>query len=358
MSDIESLKGSIPLYSPKYLQGIDALYFQVKINYDDYTLFYNNVLLSGTLENDDNFSMCSYDYTKQYTFFTYRSEGSSPIQLCRIGFKNLNQKDYLESILIQMDSMALNVYGYKESYSLALDLIRSLGLQPLSTKVSRVDLNTYVTDHDFTYLDFNLFSTKQSKNGKITSSLSSRDKLETFYLGSRDSKSIHLRIYNKLVELYNMSKSDYSLSSNKQMIIDMRFAEKYHTSVDYKHLWNVEFELKRELLKRYNIDSVDDLFLKINDLHYDICTNHIRLLEREKDIINNSRIDSSLVWNDITNNYKVFVDEIKPIDKNKLKVYKKDNIWLLNRLNEYLLENPLADEEMISNINSLRASLV
>lgn len=344
--------------SPKFIPGIDALYFYVKVDYDNYITFYNNILLKGVLENDENLNLISYDYSKQWTFFTYNinieSEGLCPDirPIFKIGFKNLNTKDNLDSILIQLDSSMMNLLGYKKAVDISLSYLREITLEPITTKVSRVDLNTYCKGYNFETLTPELFATKARKSGTIQP-ISNNGVLETFYMGARSSDSVFMRIYNKSKELAALSSTNYSSSIFKSLLIESKFKAKYgeKTSIN-DNLWNVEFEVKRGTLRRYKIHTLYDLFENIDSLHNDIVTGTYRMLKRTKDEINNSRIETADIWKGITDNFKIFH---KPtiIDKEKLKVYKKDTQWLKNRMIEFIEEPKNIDSPMLEDIKAL-----
>lgn len=337
---------SIPLNdSAKFVSGIDALYFYAKVDYNDYSEFYNNFLLKGHLEEVENLEKTSFDYTKQFTYFTYYvdifadSEGLCPTMkpLVRIGFKNLNTKDNLDSIYLQMDSATMNYFGYSKSVEMVLDYLRFLSLEPRGTKASRVDLNTYVLGHNFEYLTSEYFSTKARKSGTVQPMFNS-GKLETFYMGTRSTDSVFMRIYNKNKQLSQLLLSDYGSSVFKELLLESRFSVKYGQKVDIRNnLWNVEFEVKRGTLRRYNIDTVEQLFVNLDSIHNDIVNNTFRMLERKKDQKNNQRIKTASIWKNIQNEYRVFNTPI-PIQKEKLKVYKKDRTWMINRMIEFVEE--------------------
>lgn len=333
----------IPEGSAKSISGIDALYFYVKVDYEHYTSFYHNFLLKGKISNLDNIILNSSDYSKQFTYYTYNinisSKGYSPniLPLCRIGFKNLNQKDNLDSIVVQMDSSMMNYLGYKTAVDLVLNFIRLISLDPISTKVSRIDLNTYVTGHNFEYVNYDLFSTRSRISGTIQP-ICKDGVIETFYMGSRSTDSVFMRIYNKSKELAALGKKDFISSVFKKLLIENRFKSKYGDLVEIgSNLWNIEFEVKRGTLRRYNIHTIEDFFNNVDSLHYDIVNNNFRMLTKSKNKINNSRIETSDIWKTITKEYHVFNEPVK-IDKEKLKVYKKDELWIRNRMTEFIDE--------------------
>lgn len=348
--------------SPKFLAGLDSLYFFLEVNLEDYTTFYNNILLKDILLNDDKLEMLSHDYSKQWTVYEYSSDfigyDDSEIKdfspCFRILFKNLNTRDNNHSILIQMDSFFMNYFGYFEAYNYVLDFVNSLGIRILNSHVNRVDLNTYVLDHNFEYLDYSLFSTRISKSAKERD-FYRNGKLETFYLGSRLSKTLFLRIYNKHIEL---NKKEDKTSFLKKSLIKYKFLQKYPLlKSDFKTLWNVEFECKREFLKSYNIDTVEQLLSALNGLHLDIMTKRIRLLERVKDVNNNNRIPTANIWNSIALNYKVLKEDIKPVERLPQKPYFKDFNWLLNRINEYLDNSSNENDKMYQYVYEISKNL-
>lgn len=322
--------------------GLDALYFYIKINFLDYTDFYLNHLLKGHLEGD-NFVLLNKDYNSQFTYFkhlgqikknniNFSNEGLSPMQeICRIGFKNLNQRDNLDSIIIQMNSNAIQQMNIDDIVFYFTELLQSFGLMPQKFQLSRVDLNTYVFDYSFDWLSFDYFSTKSKK---VQPKYNGYD-LETFYLGSREN-GLFLRIYDKIKQLNSL---DYSEGNIKEYLISLKYISKYKTIPNYTSLWNVEIELRREQLRLYKIDTLDDLNKNVNSLFKIILSKSIRLLQEGKKMSSNdNRIPTHSVWNHIINEYDYNGSPILELDKEKIKEYKRDKTWLKNRLVEFLEE--------------------
>lgn len=323
--------------------GIDALYFYIKVNSLDYSDFYFKNLLKGNLESD-NFILTSRDYKSQFTYFNHfgemekekkednGNEGVCPIQqICRIGFKNLNEKDNLDSIVVQMNSNILQQFKIKDIEKYFTNLLNSFGLVPLKFQLSRVDLNTYIFDFPLDWVKYEFFSSKLKKNKPHNNGVC----LETFELGSR-SNSMFLRIYDKIKQLRTI---DYEQSNIKEHLIALKYISKYAKIPDYQHLWNIELELRREQLKLYKIDTLQDLDNNVNSLFVAIFSKTIRLLWKEKNMEkNDNRIPSHSVWSHIINNYNYNGFPVVELEKEKLKEYKKDLSWLKNRLVEFLEE--------------------
>lgn len=357
MSRNEAIKKAPSQKDYESVCGVDALYFYIKVDKVDYTDFYINHLLNHHIEGE-NFVLLSPDYKKQFTYFQHLGEieknknnnfpkGFSPLQeICRIGFKNLNSKDNLESILIQMSSTALQQMSIDDIIVYFTKLLNSLGLAPLKFQISRVDLNTYVFDFPFTWLSYDYFSTKAKKvepkyNGY---------ELETFYLGSRNN-GMFLRIYNKTKQLLTLP---YNESLLKEHLIHLKYLKKYLTIPEYKHLWNIEVELRREQLKLYKIDTLEDFNNKVNSLFKIIMNKTFRLLEEKKSMTqNDNRINTHTVWEHIISDYDYNDNLSVEIDKEKLKEYKRDVKWLKNRIEEFLQEPLNQDLSIRKEVNYL-----
>jgi hypothetical protein len=321
--------------------GVDALYYHLKINFQHYTQFYNTCFLNNTSQMGC-FTRTSENWLRQYAFFELKCPNDN-ITIARIGFKNLNTRDNLDSIMVQMDTFYMNTKGVLQSYYDVVEHIEGLGLQVGRSKVSRIDLNTYVYGYDFSYLEYFYFSTLIRSNTKIYNG--AKDKLETIYLGSRTSGAPYMRIYNKWAEL--MAKDE---DQKKQSLIRYKFLKQYDMHLDMdKPLWNVEFELKREFLKSYSIDTVEQCLQSVNVLHSELMK-RIRLMtkKRKEEDKNADRIPTAPIWEMIGTNYN-FQDSNVPLDKLPAIKYVKSLDWALNRFDEYLASNSdnLTDNQIL-----------
>lgn len=317
--------------------GLDALYFFIKINFDDYSNFFINHLQKGHLESED-FLLISKDYKSQFTFFQHfgnipnnSDEGFARLEVCRIGFKNLNEKDNLHQIQIQMNSTTLQQMNIQMIIEYFTNLLNNISLAPEKFQLSRVDINTYIFDFSFNWLKYDFFSTKM----RINEPKYNGNTLETFYLGSRQN-GLFLRIYDKIKQLKSL---EYSEGNIKEYLIGKKYISKYKKLPNYEHLWNVELELRREQLRLYKIDTLQDLNLNVNTLLKMIFSKTIRLLEESKNMnSNDNRILTHSVWSHIINEYDYNGFPVIELDKEKQKEYKRDTVWLRNRLIEFLQE--------------------
>lgn len=327
----------------KTVCGIDALYFYVKIDLEDYKRFYLNL---QSIEGE-NYKLLSPDYTKQFTYFAHygETENLEFQKICRIGFKNTNTNDYNDFIIIQMETIALQqmtLDEIKEYFNLQLN---SLGLCPLKYQLSRFDLNTYVFDFDLSWINYNFFSTKMKKSNSFYTG----SKMQSFYLGSPG--GIQFKIYNKLEELKTL---DFKEGIQKQTLIDKKYIYKYYKLPKYDFLWNLEYKIKREQMKTYGIDTIDDLKDKANGLFITLGNNVVRLLEEEKKESNPDRINNHRLWDTILTQYDYNGSTKTLLDRESQRKYYHDTNWLNNRLNEYLNEPLNTDIEILEKIEELQ----
>lgn len=338
----QKMKVSIPDYR-QIISGIDKLNYQLSIDYVDYTKFYNKFILTADIIADSDLELVGSN--KQYQIFRCNSINNIRASarqdqlidwLCFIKFKNLNKNDYLESISIEVNSIMLQVYTLEYINEMIVDKINSYGLTVLTTKISRVDLNAYVYGFDFSWISDSYFST----NAKNTNEIKSNRVLETFYLGSRASNSIFLRIYNKWKELQESEHLQDDTRRIKKSIIELKLKYKGVEPSESIPLWNIEFEVKREKLKQYGITTIEDLSTYANSLFNKLVTKNRLLIKKTfKGDTHRSDIPNHPIWDFIKDHYDLNKKEIIPMQEIKQKKYKKDEIYTINRLNEIIEEN-------------------
>ena len=323
------------------VSGIDKLNYQLVIDIEDYTTFYRNVVLTDRLENDSDLEFITEN--KQYKIFRFErylsNEGVRPLNLPGglgfIKFKNLNRKDGLESIYIEISSALLQLFTIEECHSIFVDKINSYGLKVVDTKISRVDLNSYVYGFNFDWITDSYFST----NAKHTNEIKSNRVLETFYLGSRGQNAVFLRIYNKWKELKESEHLNDFTRIFKKDIIKAKFKMKDTVIEEDIPLWNIEYEIRREKLKSYKINTIEDLVLKANSLFLDLSTkNRLLVKKTQKGDTNRSKIKTHPIWDYMTHNYNLNNQEKIEMNMIPQKKYIKDEIYMINRINETIEE--------------------
>lgn len=333
----------------KTLSGIDALYYQLMIDWRYYSVFYEETLIKGKLDNYQRLTRLSRSFTNQYVNYDVLSINGKKI--ATILFKNLNTDDGLESITIQHDTTYMNIHGYLKSYHDVIEFLELLGLEVITSKIQRMDLNSYVFNVDLDFLKYEYFSTLSKNNSTISEHTVKGTEKQTFTLGSRSSDGVYMRIYNKRAELLVNDKDCF-----KQSMIMYRYKMKYNDEINLMQdkFYNIEFELKRAFLKKYQIETVEQALEKRYHIMKDIMTKRIRMLAKQHkpNTKNKQRIDTHIIWEIVLKEY-LPNDENYDITRLKDKKYSHDENWFLARLEEFLKENRPTDELISTKIKVL-----
>ena len=189
---------------------------------------------------------------------------------------------------IRISSEYLWAYGLSDAWSMIYNwLVETFG-NVISEKVCRLDLCTHVSDIDL-ITDYDI-----SYKGKFK-------KRETFFngkninaitFGRRQSKNIYCRIYNKSLEVQEKKQKTwfYEIWKSKDMNI--------------KNVWNIEFEIKSEFLRQFNIDTINDTLEHLQDLWL-FCTNEwLQKIDRTNKRVERCNINSD--WLEIQKAYSNF----------------------------------------------------
>lgn len=154
------------------------------------------------------------------------------------------------NIYVSFTSEALHwELSEKELIDLVAMDIESLGGNVFQHKISRCDLYADFRIPSGISLDF----VRRHKVGKAqkTNQYMDGDFLETFYVGEKNSP-IQLRLYNKSVKI----KQDGS--AERWLLI-------WFTD-DPENVWRIEFQIRRQVLKQYAINTIYDLLNQKADL--------------------------------------------------------------------------------------------
>lgn len=132
-------------------------------------------------------------------------------------------------------------------YDLMFDILAGISDLPgfYSYHVTRVDLSVLI-DHNF--FENGLESFLSKCKGKVRTSnvkhVGSGGQVETVYLGTR--QKVFMRVYDKMKELMSHNDNQY-----KEYVFD--------EVKEWKNCYNVEYELRRQWLKEFGINSLGDL---------------------------------------------------------------------------------------------------
>lgn len=174
------------------------------------------------------------------------------------------------------------------AYSYVADFIRRSFNHFGLTKVSRVDLACHVDNisPDITEIDNFVGRYKQDKAYRYDR------KLETLYFGSRNSGKCMCRLYNKTAKCLRENDNTWF------------FDIWYNANMNLLNVWNIEFELHRDFLREFDIETYDDLTVTIHDLWLYLTTHWIRWcvpshLERK-------RWETTATWETVQSAYAEF----------------------------------------------------
>ena len=178
----------------------------------------------------------------------YRYQLKFPEYLCSIAITQSATQS--PNVYISFTSEALHwEYSELELIELVTRDIEAFGGHVIEHKISRCDL----------YADFRIPSGLSSefieshmvRKATHTSQFMNRDLLETFYVGQKSSP-LQLRIYNKEKEIKKKGNAE------RWLLI--------WSTDDARDVWRIEFQIRRQVLNQYWIDTIDDLKSKKADL--------------------------------------------------------------------------------------------
>jgi hypothetical protein len=228
----------------------------------------------------------------------------------RVGFKDPEKNKNLHDIQIQLNSKGIYTIGIQSLMNyLTTFFLQGIILERRYFPITRIDLNMFI-QHDFRYLRKEMILSKKKNHASKIGECSSGYELETYYVGR---KPFMLRIYNKLKELKTASKDKQEMMHNYFGINGLDLNEP---------IFNVEFELHREFLKEYGIDTVEDAISRAESL-FTLCCDLIKLIDpdsiSEKQLYSNNRRRANVlpIWEFISTHYKLdaFMQITTPLNK-------------------------------------------
>lgn len=196
--------------------------------------------------------------------------------------------DSFVPIQIRISSEYLWSNGLTKSWGIIYNWIIETFGNIISEKVYRVDLCSHISDIDLVKdCEINYKGNFKKKNIYYT-----HGEVNAITFGSRNGKSIFCRIYNKYLELQekNHKKWFYEIWENNNMNIN--------------NVWNIEFELKSEILRSLNIVTVSDVSSNSKGL-WEYCTKQW-LIKIDRINERTERCPVNTDWLEIQNNYNKF----------------------------------------------------
>jgi len=303
-----------------FISGIDALYYfaQSGGGYDNY---YMNII--DQIEDiKEKFEAYNYAYNDNDIIVTindidikYSGMGRDGFlwfnhEFFRIGFKDAEKSQNIHNIRVQLNGIGIYTLGLKSIVEYINEkFLKGALLNERYFPVTRIDVNMFI-QHNFNYLKKEMILSKKKTHSANISERSTGYELETYYVGK---KPFLLRIYNKLKELEGASDIKRELMHNYFTINGLD---------KEKPIFNVEFELHREFLKQYGIDTVEDALSRSESLFKMGCE-FIKLIdissltEKQLNSTNRNRADILPIWKYISENYndKEFMQIETPLEK-------------------------------------------
>ena len=283
--------------------GIDTLYFFAQTN-DTYEDFFEEVMDQIYLQQA-LFERYTYEHKNsailvkiENTSFHYvnKKEGYHWFKeingYFRMGLKDRDSKAQLHGIQIQLEGVGIYTLGIKRLVDFILyEVILKVttGVHP----ITRIDINCFV-QYDFGFVNKNMFVSKKKRYRRIDDGNAKEN--QTIYVGS---KPFMLRLYDKRAELKK--------SEKKQIMED--YFEAHGFSLD-QPIYNVEFEMHRQHLRRFNLLDLDNVLSNVSML-FKSAMEDVRLIDTssitQKDLENNSknRAKSLPIWDYIKDHFSI-----------------------------------------------------
>lgn len=219
-----------------------------------------------------------------YAFILHNSEYE--IKIAQYKSKN---DDYYP-IMVRVYSECLWSKGPEKAYSdIYTWITENFGII-IDNKVSRMDLCCHTDCIKPNYEMIGNFKGKfrQKNIREYNRSVSGLE------FGSRQGK-VYCRIYNKSLEVKNSKKKTwfYEIWNDRGQNND--------------DVWNVEFELKREFFKEYQIESVEDAFARLNSMWEHCTVTWLVLTNNDASRIENCSINET--WVHISNVFSDYVSD-------------------------------------------------
>jgi hypothetical protein len=228
----------------------------------------------------------------------------------RIGFKDSEKAQNIHNIRVQLNAIGIYLLGLSSLIEYVnTEVLKGVLLAEQYFPVTRIDINMFI-QHDFSYLRKEMILSKKKNHSANINERSSGYELETYYIGK---KPFLLRIYNKLQELKNASDIKKEIMFNHFGVNGL--------DID-KPIFNVEFELHREFLKQYGIDTIEQALQRSTAL-FQLGCDLIKILDiselTDKQISSSNRKRAPVlpIWEYIKNSYdnKAFMQITTPLEK-------------------------------------------
>ena len=232
-----------------------------------------------------------YPYSNRRYIYILHNE-MAELRLC----DSWQETDSHYPIFVRLKSYALWRFGYLKAYQNFMEYLSKLFIIS-DTKISRLDIATQVNKKIDIDIDIGAETVSRTK---FRHQWFSDGVCTGYQFGKGD---VLLRIYDKIKEIE---------VSKKFWFADVWDAEKFEIE---RGVWNVEFQLRREFLRDWDIDTVEDAFKELKNLYSYLTRKWFRVVEKQLLDTNVTRRETSEWWQEIQEKQNG-IDE-KPKKENK-----------------------------------------
>lgn len=261
----------------KLLSGIDALYFYFEST-KIYLTLYNKIkeqidsnlryFENNNIEFENNQILVEINNYQLY--YIGKGEGfiwlRCPNEFFIIGLKHPNSKMVAQHD-IRVKLLASGIY--QAGINFILNLLEYDVLQGYTTgykPITRIDLNVFI-EHNLSHINKSMFVSRKQNHHQIYEDIGSQSDIATLYIGK---KPFRLRIYNKTKELTKSSKKEMMEEYFCNNGLDMT-----------KTIFNIEFEISRDFIREYKIDTVEEI-LSQSEILFKECCELIKMVDENK----------------------------------------------------------------------------
>lgn len=196
-------------------------------------------------------------------------------------------------IQVRISSEYLWSYGAEKSWQIISNWIENTFGKIYLNKVCRLDLCCHTSNIDF-ISDYE--NSYKGKFKKFDKTFHFGKSINCITFGSRKGKNIYCRIYNKTLEIKETKK--------KFWFFDIW---KLH-GLDIENVWNLEFELKSEFLRSFNILTFEDCITNIPQLWFYCTSEWLVKIDRTNSRVNRCPINTD--WLKIQKSFSTNTDAI------------------------------------------------
>lgn len=204
-------------------------------------------------------------------------------------FRSKNDDFY--PIAIKIKAECLWAYSPERAWEIIISWVQNNIGNVIQDKLSRIDLCLHTDKLELTYADIETFKGTYFDENIYRF----RRKINGMNFGSRANNKIYCRIYDKLLEVKQTGKKHWFFDVWK------------NAGSDCKNVWNIEFQINREFLKQYDIETVRDAFKRLKTL-WKYCTEKW-LVKVKLDHTRIERCSTDEVWIYVQNAFNDFKNE-------------------------------------------------